>query len=1319
MTDFKTWLESDTSRELTDGVSFTDADTIKLENGDLVRLQGVNAPETAKLGDFGAYGDIEAGGFMSTEQVAKLAKELGFTEVKITGKAAHDRLAGDLYNPKTGESFRRRLAQEGILGVDARYDKSGLSQSADYGALLRTKEDGSEPNEWDKARALIAEAVDQEGGQQGRFRIAQGASGDWRIARDYWLDQILEQYDDPTPEQIEAAEKEASAKASAVYNPDVAALELAGRHIATGDSTNPFSDAWDVGLIGVTESMWGVVDMLGESIDEEWLAQYGKSGVQRARNRIADHGRIITDYKEIDRFWNADGTWNPGGFWDAVEYVTNNAALSLPYMGITAAATLAAPVTFGTSLAAPAAVYAGQTWNEMEGEKDAAVAVGAGVIQAALDRVGIGLVFKGAGKGPRELLNKGIDKLVADGMTREAAEKTIMAATRKELAGFAGDAAKVASDQLKAKALFKSVAGRVAAGALGEGATETLQETVAYTGATLGSSKQFDWNELNERQLQALIAGSTLGSTFSVPGAAYDAGAWADVAVRQAGADSSRLSLAGKHAEEEKAKFGRVSSNQENAAKARARAAQAGPNAVPSLSERTAAHKQSKKDKEFGERLVDVMHSAPSLWQGATRFIFQPEILEKSRTARMMADMFGGQLQRTFSGANYENTKHHLVMIYRNMVPEPGAFWKSRGVRLRSTAAKESHKMYQQLNAAIDPETKELNLDAVPDDLKPFVAQLQELGDKMWEDQKKFNPDLGYQKNYLLRYKSFDKKKIHKNKQAFADLLVQHFGYMKSEAIELANAITDSSEVNDFADILEGSAAAGKPGSHKERTLNLSEHADFQQFMNQDIFGNIAMAAKSAARYQAYQEFVGDNHSVLNQMLADMQAEGLDATTVNKIASQMKDYLDAESGNYKRATSPMGKKLEKIQKNLMTWMVLAGLPLATISSFVEAALITKGLTKDDIFGEKGLEGQGRKLGEFMWDKFGETTVYDNKLEGDEPAAIKGSNVLQKLGYYHWDVGTASTTSTAQKVGATEVSDLHNRLLEIFFQATGLTGWTNFTRTMRAGFAGDWLMSKLDLVANSDPENKTNAVQEAEEQLRNYGINVDQAVQQYLKGEPIPEAELRDFQFNWINDAVVLPQAANRPLIYQDPRFALFTQFQGFISAFTATQIPKLWGEYVKRGTPAMKYNAFATMTTMIMLGFASQYLKDLLKYAPGEDDDYEVGFGKHPYLSTPEYLQRGVRASGLLGTGERVLDQFFPIYETRSDNPGEWLFNQTTGESPSLGLAKRMIGGVGALVQGDVGKATERAIQATPLGVFTWFRQDAGEAASSWNFKGG
>ena len=114
----------------------------------------------------------------------------------------------------------------------------------------------------------------------------------------------------------------------------------------------------------------------------------------------------------------------------------------------------------------------------------------------------------------------------------------------------------------------------------------------------------------------------------------------------------------------------------------------------------------------------------------------------------------------------------------------------------------------------------------------------------------------------------------------------------------------------------------------------------------------------------------------------------------------------------------------------------------------------------------------------MWDKFGETQVYDEKLDDGAPAAVKGRYILEKLGYTNWDVGSASTTSTATKVGATEVSDVDSRFLEFYFQATGLTGWTNYTRTLRASFAGDFLKTKLELIANSDPDSKTNEIQEA-------------------------------------------------------------------------------------------------------------------------------------------------------------------------------------------------------------------------------------------------
>ena len=204
--------------------------------------------------------------------------------------------------------------------------------------------------------------------------------------------------------------------------------------------------------------------------------------------------------------------------------------------------------------------------------------------------------------------------------------------------------------------------------------------------------------------------------------------------------------------------------------------------------------------------------------------------------------------------------------------------------------------------------------------------------------------------------------------------------------------------------------------------------------------------------------------------------------------------------------------------------------------------------------------------------------------------------------------------------------------------------------------------------------------------------------------------MHEATFNFVNEAIVLPQAANRPLIYQDPRFALFTQFQGFIATFTANQIPKLWDEYVKRGTPAMKYNAFALATTMIMMGFVSQHLKDLIKY--GE---------KTPHLEGADYIQRGVRGSGLLGTSERILDQFFPLYEKNSDGKTEWAFNQVAGESAAIGYAEKLASAAGSILQGDKEQAIYKGLRAAPVaGPFTNFaKATAGLATGEgWNFKG-
>ena len=1230
--------------------SFVDADTLRDPDdpSKTYRLQGYDAPEVAGFKG-GNFKGSTAGAADSTRVITNLAQEQGFHNLVKTGKVdPNGREIVELHD-SNGRNFTTELLKSGALDPGKYVEQDDLDAIA-VADLFRDQTDPD--SAFGKAGKEVSDAIKRESQYPVQFKQA--------------------------------------AISEALYNPALNTSAIQFRdHDRTIDnvSLNPLTDSWNQGWTGVTEAAFGVVDLIGDTAGWEGWQDVGQAGVERARGRLSEYGKTITDYKEVD------------GFSSAIQYLGNNVALSLPYMAITTGAALTAVPTGGLSLTAPAAIYTGQVWNEMEGEKSAGVAIGAGVIQAGLDRLGLkGLLKVGPTK---QMWKEATDRLVATGLTKDQAQAQLANATRREIAGFAGDAAKVAKQQLNAKANFQDLAQRMVVSGGWEGGTEALQEATAYLAATQGSDKEFDFNELTERMIAGAVAGSAIGSAFGTAGKAYDYGAWADVAYRLAPADAKYDSLNAQFAEEEKKVYGRVASVEELAADARARSE---TRVGATLEERAQSDKDRRKSQGTIDEISERGLNISALWQGSTRNIFHPDLQRRSRSARILADMFGGNLQRTFSGSNFENSKHHRVAIYKNLVPTPDNVWQQfkPGKRINVRDKQQiSDDIYKQLNEAVDKDGK-FDPQKIVGPNKQAVLKiandLNVLSDRMYKDQKKYNKDLGYINNYLYKYKSLNKKSIEAEPNKFQQLLQSEYKYSPAQAKELTDQIRDNPEIYNVDDAFSVIKGGIVPGSHRKRSLNMSENAAFQDFMEQDLFANVSSAAKSAARYTAHQDYIGKNGQVIAQLLDDMAQEGVDGDTINKVARQLQDYLDAESGNYKRPTTDLGKAAARMQKHFMMLTTLAGLPLATISSFVEAALITKGLRADQL---GGIKKAGEEFGKAMWDGTAELAGLGARKQIDTGWST-GQKKLRDLGFYEWDVGAATVT------GVSEVNSSQQQFYQAFFKWNGLSGWTNYTRAARASIAGDYMFDKARTIYEHrlSGEPRTREIQEAEEGLRNLGIDVDQYVDLANKPNLTPEedafmeAQTREATFSFINEAVALPQSGNRPLIYQDPRFALFTQFQGFIATFTANHIPKLWGEYVKRGTPAMKYNAFATMMTMVALGFASQYLKDLIKYG-----------GKTPHLEGNEYIQRGIRSSGLLGTGERVLDQFFPLYEQRSDGVGSWAFNTTSGESPALGYVKNLAKGAGNIIQGEGAAASNNALKATPLNPFRHQLQN-------WNFRG-
>ena len=673
---------------------------------------------------------------------------------------------------------------------------------------------------------------------------------------------------------------------------------------------------------------------------------------------------------------------------------------------------------------------------------------------------------------------------------------------------------------------------------------------------------------------------------------------------------------------------------------------------------------------------------------------------------------------RIESGIYYLKLKNSIPTIKQTLfafnLPDTGSSKKEFSNRIYTA--------YQQAAQRAAAGNREIDWDSdVNADMRPFLSQLKVLhgnlnniGNKMHTMQSKYNPKLGYVKDYLLKYKSFNKAEIERNQADFEQALIDEFKVNPDQARQMTNAILNIDGVSDIDDAFsltqEGDFV---PPSHKKRSLGLSEKAKFAPFMENNLFQNISNAAKSATRYTALQEFVGANNSKVNYQLDKIQQELVESglseaeaqTRVDKLAADMKDYFDAESGNYKRVDNPLFKN---IQKNILFFTTISGLPLAVLSNMVELMMVYRGLTKDQIFGKSGLQETGKTFAREVMN-----TLKDVGVEGIARQKSKGDfsgghGVLQDLGFFEWEVGAAHTT------GVTETGQVRKNVLDWFFKTILLQQWTNATRASRAAIAGDYITDKLGIIDQGrNQEHKTNETVEAEEAIRNLGLDPKFMID-YMNGniEATPENNqkfdnfMRDGAFNFINEAIALPQSANRPKIFQDPRFALFTQFQGFISTFTANHIPRIWGEYVKRGTPAMKYNAFALMSTMIMMGFVSQHLKDLLKYGKSS-----------PYFEGTDYIRRGIGASGLLGTGERVIDFVFPIYEERYHNPISWAFGTVSGESAGITKTTQVVDAIANIVEGNTEKGLIGGARALPLaGPFNKRLPQWGNFIQEWTF---
>jgi len=1304
------WIDADTftdgtQRYRVDGFNAPETDKIRKEKRDAPWYEGIITDKT-EPDDVVRFKAGQQGAKETQNVVENIVQSGGYNIIEDLGKTdTYGRKRVRLKN-KFGGDLTNTLYESGAIDATKFTDESGVL-AAERGRLLR---EVGVKKEYDQ---LVTD-------QLGAIKEAPVTFKESAANEKEYLNAVISTV--AYQQGLDLNKEEDYMKALKIAQSgsyDARSLPFSGIDFRQSDRTkenvayNQFGTAWNTGWQGMATGLAGFAELLGVGLGSDTIKDWGAEKVWQAKDDLNDIPALKNlDYRNIDNVWDAWG------------YLTNNVAMSAPYLITLTAGTLAAPITGGLSAGVAygsiGGSYAGQVWNEIKGPKNKSHAAGsilAGTAMAVLDRLGLA----GMGLKPSALLTKEGRLKVANayrkqnpGVSRREALDTI----NKESKGVIKETIKgmgnFATDNIQNGKILKRIITGAGRGGLSEGITEMLQEGVGFTSSAAmsegGLGRNFNPNEFMHLLTASGIAGATLGAGFGTAGQVLDVG---DRYAMQRGVmlgTSSRLNEYDKLTKD----LGAQGDVNDIIAEAQI-ATKDDPMKMEQSNLIGASLAGEKQRGSFFNRLKNLPKYLPELYRASVNTAFRPELLRKSAAARKLYALLGQAGGKLYSGVDVEGSQAQVRTELVSLI-NPITIFKRFGLSDKpSNSMKISNMIRRYMDAkgnmtALRQDTEVMNnLQAIMktvEDLDNFSNREYFYRNSIWKAQRSDRANKNLDLQNWIDNKTFDWKKVRENRDAWFKFM-EGSGYNNKELQTLYDKIANNEDATEFS-VVEGTEYV--PGTAKNDPSKLSTKPGFDQFANTDIIQNAINNANQTAKYFAYTRYFGGGGKHIDYLLDQMEKEGVSKEEVNEIAYHTKNIIDAGTGNYKRIQN---RKIAGLQRQGAFYSAMVGLPLSAISSFPEfVMLFYQNSGMRDI--KNGIKSGMNEL-KNIFKKVGPMEIYKS-LRNIPRANVdtQAERRLMKSGQLNDD----ASVSTRLGMGETDV--MMAWWQKQFYKWSAIAGVTQLQRAMAAAAVSGFVSDRIRILSaipkkpgqgrKIDVNSLTQDQLDIYLQLKNLSIDVDGTIEVFEKYndtrnkqmfEEFADADTisqnpqvqADYQFiqdqmsnaTWyfVNDRIQNPQAFNRPLFFQDPHYQLFVQFNGFISTFTANVVPRLWNDYLRKGTPQMKYNTFALVVTMMAVAGASQWLKDYIKFG-----------GSTPYLSDEQLLQRALQSSGLLGTGERVLQAALPLYRSRDEGIVDRLFGETVGGSP---MVRNIITGgkaIGALGQGQ----TERAVgQATKL----------------------
>lgn len=559
---------------------------------------------------------------------------------------------------------------------------------------------------------------------------------------------------------------------------------------------------------------------------------------------------------------------------------------------------------------------------------------------------------------------------------------------------------------------------------------------------------------------------------------------------------------------------------------------------------------------------------------------------------------------------------------------------------------------------------REQTIDQMPKEFQELAAQMRLLLRRLYEYQREAHLPIREVVNYFPQIADVEELLKPDAVDAIFSAL-QQAGAMKTmagrqEAVtrqdvqELVDNMTDDSFAIDFdptrledtagnvrSPFVQALRARVMPEAWRATIRDIKNAEGQSRFYAKSLDEVVHRYVRQATRRAEYNRMFGDAtwDSVENQSLGDKarpfnphmqfgalmeQARQQGATGADQ--ELMYDSMSAFMGNYSRIRS---EPLKKLTRSVAFYQNLRTLLWVTISSIPELTTL---------FLRTGNFGQ-------TWRVMRETAADSFR---------KGGNTTALLRAYGFAVDELDALAFKEFYDARDYNSKVNRLNETWFRMTGLTKWTNFMRGLSLNVSLDYMKQHARRVADGMDTDG-----DSQRRLDELGVSVADLAAWATAGEPVygragvtledsragrgeyTPKQLESIQrvtgavTRMINEIVVNPTAAMKPLWRSDERWSLVSQLGSFTYGFLNQVLSRVWYELSRTGAPTMARAApLIALAMMIPVAALGLELKELFQYTvwgkPGRTDG----------MTGPQYIQTLIARTGVLGVAQLGVDAY-------------------------------------------------------------------------------